>query len=134
MTAPEISQLSVLVVDESQEMRRKLAAFLSEFSQLHVVGMAENAATALDLFFHYRPDVVLVSICLPDRNGFDVLHCVKQAEPNCAVIMMTKQANPSVEQSGLLLGATAVCAKSGDLLEMREAVVRLLEERSSGQQ
>ena len=36
MTTPEISQLSVLVVDESQETRQNLAAFLSELSQLRV--------------------------------------------------------------------------------------------------
>jgi len=127
------SRLRVLVVDESQAMRRELRRILEPLAEVSVVGMAQNAEAALDLFFHYRPDVMVVSICLPDRNGFEVLDCVRQAEPNCAVIIMTKQPNPCIEQSGRLLGAAAVCPKSGGFVELRE-VVRWLATEKSGRE
>jgi DNA-binding NarL/FixJ family response regulator len=130
MLEPEANSVRVLVVDESTEMRRKLRAFIQEFVHLNLIGMAEDAAAAISLFLHYRPKLVLVSICLPDQNGFEVLDRLKRAEPNCLIILMTKQANPYVEQSGLLLGASAVCPKSGNLVEMRQAIVRLLQPAS----
>jgi two-component system nitrate/nitrite response regulator NarL len=126
MTKPDPRRLRVLIVEESPILGRELAAFLAEVTEVSLVGIAEDAATALSLFFEHRPDVVLVSVCLPDRDGFDVLQSVKQGEPDCAVILMTRHPNPSVEVSGRLLGATAVFAKSSGYGVLRELLVSLL--------
>jgi len=129
VTAPDSQKLRVLVADESQIMRRQLGDFVMDAPELSLVGMADSATNALNLFFQFRPDVVLVSICLPDRNGFDVLQSVKLAEPGCAVILMTKHPNPSIEPTSQLLGARAVFAKSNSLGGLRELLVSLLKEK-----
>ena len=129
MTTPDSNKLRILIADESHAMRRQLADFVMNVPELSLVGMADNAAAALSLFFHFRPDVVLVSICMPDRNGFDLLQSIKQAEPTCSVILMTRYPNPSVESTGQLLGAVAVFPKSNPLPGLQELMLSLSQQK-----
>jgi CheY-like chemotaxis protein len=132
VTTQDPHKLRVLIADESPAMRRQLGNFVMDAPELSLVGMADSATNTLNLFFQFRPDVVLVSICLPDRNGFDVLQSLKLAEPNCAVILMTKHPNPSVEPTSYLLGAHAVFAKSNSLAGLQEVLLSLLKEKVGG--
>src|SRR5262245_36738714 len=125
MSSPR-ARLSVLVADDSPPMRAHLRTILNQVPGLHPAGEANTAAAALDLFFQFRPDVVLVEVCLPDRNGFEVVQCIKQAAPDCAIILLTSSPDPFVDEVGRLLGATAACAKSGDLGRIREVLRDLL--------
>jgi DNA-binding NarL/FixJ family response regulator len=123
------AQLSVLVVDDSHDVRSALRALIDQEQQLRVVGAASNASDAINLFLHYRPDLVLLSITLPDASGFHVLDCIKRTCPYTTVILMTKLPNPCVEESGRLLGATEVCPKTARFDEIRTAISRFVQMR-----
>jgi DNA-binding NarL/FixJ family response regulator len=123
------AQLSVLVVDESQTVRSDLRVLIDQHPPLRVVGAAGTALDAINLFLHYRPDLVLLAISLPDASGFRVLDWIKGTYPYSTVILMTKLPNPCVEQSGRLLGATEVCPKTARFDEIREALSRFVQTR-----
>ncbi len=123
------SGLSVLVADDSPPMRAHLRAIVNQEPGLYLAGEADTAAAALELFFRFRPDAVLVEVCLPDRNGFEVVQCIKQVSPECAIILLTTTPDPFVDQVGQMLGVTAVCSKSGDLGRIREVLRELLPSR-----
>ena len=118
--------VSVLIVDESLESGNSLSAELCQEPGLHVVGTATNAAAALELFVRLRPEVVVVSICLSDRSGFDVLERIRRIDPWCSVILTTRYLNPGVADAGRLLGATTVCAVSDGPGPIREFLRGLL--------
>jgi DNA-binding NarL/FixJ family response regulator len=60
-----------LIVDDHAAFRQQARALL-EAEGLQVVGEAHDAASALEAVAHIRPDVVLLDVGLPDRDGFDV--------------------------------------------------------------
>jgi len=99
------SGLSVLVADDSPPMRAHLRAIVNQEPGLYLAGEADTAAAALELFFRFRPDAVLVEVCLPDRNGFEVVQCIKQVSPECAIILLTTTPDPFVDQVGQMLAA-----------------------------
>jgi DNA-binding NarL/FixJ family response regulator len=107
-------------------MRAYLRTLLNQEPGIYLAGEADTAASALELFFRFRPDVVLVEVCLPDRNGFEVVQCIKQVSPKCGIILLTTSPDPFVDQVGQMLGVTAVCSKSGDLGRIREILRELL--------
>jgi len=123
------SRLSVLVVDDSLPMRAHLRAVLNQEPGLCLCGETDSGAAAVDLFFRYRPDVVLMDVCLPDRNGFEVMQCMQQAAPDCAIILLSETPDPCVEEVSRLLGATEVCDKASELSRIREILRRLVQER-----
>jgi len=115
----------VLVVDDSLPMRAHLRAVLHQEPGLCLAAEADTGADAIDLFFRFRPDVVLLDVCLPDISGFEVMQCIKQAAPGCAVILLTEEADPCVDEVSHMLGAAEVCHKSSELNRIRE-ILRLL--------
>ena len=129
MTPRSRSQLSVLVVDDSLPMRAHLRAVLLQEHGLCLAGEADTGADAIELFFRFRPDIVLLDVCLPDTSGFEVMQCIKQAAPGCAVILLTDEADPCVDEVSHLLGATEVCHKASELNRIREVLRRLVEAR-----
>ena len=123
------SRLSVLVVDESLPMRAHLRAVLNQEPGLCLCAEADTGEAAVELFFQYRPEVVLLDVCLPDRNGFEVMQCIRQAAPDCAVILLCDAPDPCVDEVSRLLGATEVCDKATELNRIREILRRLVHER-----
>jgi DNA-binding NarL/FixJ family response regulator len=120
------SRVSVLVVDDSVPMRAHLRTLLLQEPGLCLAAEADNGADAVELFFRYRPDVVLLDVCLPDRSGFEVMQCLKQAAPGCVVILLSDEADPCVDEVSYLLGATEVCHKGSELNRIREILRRLV--------
>ena len=96
-------------------MRTHLRLWLNREPAFCFCSEADTGAAALDLFFRYRPDVVLVDVCLPDRNSFGVVQCIKQAIPACQVILLCHAADPCVEEASRMVGANHVCHTTGEL-------------------
>jgi DNA-binding NarL/FixJ family response regulator len=119
------SVLSVLVVDNSPPMRAHLRSVLEQEPRLCLAGETDNGAEAVELFFRYRPEIVLLDVCLADRNAFEILQCFKQASPDCAVILLSDAPDPCVDEVSQMLGATEVCHKAGELHRMRDTLRRI---------
>jgi len=70
----------VLIVDDEAEIRDSLESILRE--ENYLVTTAATATEALELLRDAAYDVVLLDICLPDRDGLDALIEIRQLEPS----------------------------------------------------
>jgi len=61
--------VSVVVVDDEHLVRSGFAALLSSDPDIEVVGIAESGDRALEVVRSHRPDVVLMDIRMPGRDG-----------------------------------------------------------------
>ena len=93
---------------------------------------AGDGDEALGLIRRTRPDVVLLDIMLPKRNGYDVCREVKSDPALSAipVIMLTAKGQEVEILKGLELGASAYIAKPFGNAEVLEAVRAALESRT----
>jgi DNA-binding NarL/FixJ family response regulator len=105
----------VLVACSSPPLRAHLRALLNREPAVCLCGEADTGALALDLFFRFRPDMVLVDVDLPDRSGFKVVECIKQAVPDCQAVLLCQAADPCVEEVSRLVGADHACHTDGEL-------------------
>ncbi len=76
----------VLIADDDFYMRNLAKMALEEMVQ---VIEAENGEQALELYKEHRPNVVLLDIHMPGRNGKDVLRQVLAQDPEAYVVMMS---------------------------------------------
>ena len=79
----------VLIVDDSEQIRERLAVLLSESSEIRLVGQAGNSLEALEAVQRLRPDIVILDIRLPGVSGIEVLKEIKARYPEVVVIMLT---------------------------------------------
>jgi DNA-binding response OmpR family regulator len=87
---------------------------------------------ALELIRRTRPEVILLDIMLPKRNGYEVCRSVK-SDPvlsSIPVIMLTAKGQEVEILKGLELGASAYIAKPFGNAEVLEAVRAALESRA----
>lgn len=71
---------SVLVVEDQPSVRAVIVGELRH-AKVHVVYEAESAEPAVEQFIRHRPDVVLLDIRLPGKDGYWVAQQMREAEP-----------------------------------------------------
>ena len=65
--------MKVIVVEDSRLARLELTEQLKNYSDINVIGEAENVPQALDLINKNRPDLIFLDIHMPKQTGFDLL-------------------------------------------------------------
>ncbi|WP_028587700.1 response regulator [Desulfocurvus vexinensis] len=69
------------------------------------VRLASSAAEALDAVEEREPDVVVLDVRMPGKDGLEVLAELRQRHPRVRVIMLTGHASVEAARKGLELGA-----------------------------
>jgi len=121
--------LSVIIVDDSLVIRRRLAAMIVELLGVEVVAEASTAPEGLDLTESLKPDVVVVDIRMPGRSGIGMLEDMKALEPKPKIIVLTNYPYVAYRRRCLDLGADHFFDKSTQF----ERVLDVLREMSSEQ-
>ena len=81
---------TVLIVDDHAGFRG-FARRLLEAGGFTVVGEAEDGASALAAVDELRPEVVLLDVMLPDRDGFSVAEQLSAADAGRAVVLISSR-------------------------------------------
>lgn len=79
---------SILVCDDATFMRMTLIKILKEAGH-DVIGEAANGIEALEKYKVLKPDVVLMDITMPDRNGLEATKDITEYDPEATVIMVS---------------------------------------------
>jgi len=81
--------LRVLVVDDEQPARQELNYQLERIAAVEVAGQAGDGLEALALIDELHPDLVLLDIQMPGRNGFDVARDLLAREVDTRIVFVT---------------------------------------------
>lgn len=78
METTNVSQISVLIVDDHPLIRESLAAVLGSETNLKIVGSCADAPSGLKAVETLKPDVVLMDISMPGPSPFDGVRQLKE--------------------------------------------------------
>ena len=112
----------ILVVDDDREIVRLVRTYLKKSN--YEVLVAYDGETALHILRRERPDLVLLDLMLPERDGWDVTRVVRGDVSLAAmpIIMLTARVEDHDKIVGLELGADDYMAKP---FNPREVVARI---------
>lgn len=119
----------ILVIEDDVHIRRLLRAALQRAG--HTVSEAASAREGLSLADIERPDVVLLDLGLPDRDGLELIQPIKQRA--AAVLVVSAREDSSEKVAALDLGADDYMTKPFDTEEVLARVRTALRHRTSGQ-
>jgi DNA-binding NarL/FixJ family response regulator len=112
----------ILIVDDHPIIRDGLRSGLAQDPGLIVVGEAQNADEALTSTRSLKPDVVLLDISLPGKNGFEVLRLLHSEMPEVRVLILSTYSEKQYAVRCLKSGAWGYLTKSSSSLELIEAI------------
>jgi two-component system, NarL family, response regulator DevR len=124
MTDSSRAPIQVLLVDDSEIVRRGVRAVLSSSTQppIRIVGEAETAAAAISECLRLKPDVVLLDIRLPDGDGFDVCRQVTARLPGTRIVILTAHSADRLVYDAVTSGAHGYLMKEVDAASLIQAV------------
>jgi DNA-binding NarL/FixJ family response regulator len=114
----------VVIADDHPMMVEAVRATLTA-AGLDVVGSTGKGAEVVDLVEATRPDVVLLDLEMPDRNGLDCLAALRERIPDQKVIVLSGADDVSAVDRALAMGAVCFVGKSVDPADLA-ATVRVM--------
>lgn len=117
-TAPKL-----LIVDDAPDITQLLVVYFHQagFNTL----AAYDGRAALDLLQRSNPDLIILDLGLPDRDGLDVCREIRQTS-TVPIVMLTKRSTEPERQQGLAAGASAYVTKPFDANDLQTTVRSLL--------
>lgn len=109
----------VLLVDDEPFALEGLRDFIPWGDyDFQVQGCALNVAQALELIGQQTPDLVVTDICMPERNGIDLISALKEAAPDTRVIVLSGYGEFEYAHAALQYGAAAYLLKPVDRAQL----------------
>ena len=128
ITATEILNASVLIVDDQQSNILLLEEILREAGYTHVSSTMDPHAVAA-LHRKNRYDLILLDLQMPGLNGFQVMENLKAIETESYIPVLVITAQPAHKLQALQAGAKDFVSKPFDLTEVKTRIHNLLEVR-----
>jgi two-component system chemotaxis response regulator CheY len=93
----------IMIVDDSLFMRNRLVKLLNENGYETVT--AYDGIDAVRVYGEARPDIVLMDITMPRKDGLQALAEIRQLDPKAKAIMLTALDQPLLAGRAVLIGA-----------------------------
>ncbi len=120
------SPIRVFIVDDHPIMRSGVAQLVSNESDMVVVGEASDAQTAFAGILEMRPDIVIVDISLPGKNGLELIKDVRCAERSVAMLVHSMHDESLYVERALRAGAQGYIGKQEGGARLVEAIRSVL--------
>jgi DNA-binding NarL/FixJ family response regulator len=114
--------IRVLLVDDQALFREGLETLLSVHKDIQVVGRASNGQEAVEVAAKIQPDVVLMDVRMPILDGVRATNLLKQALPDCRVIVLTTFDDDEYVFDALRAGAVGYLLKDVASARLVEAI------------
>jgi len=82
-------KIRILIADDHYIVRLGLIALVSTEPDMEVVAQAADGAEALELFARFQPDLVLLDMRMPVKNGVETAMEIHSKFPSAGIIMLT---------------------------------------------
>lgn len=107
-----MTTLRVVVADDEELVREGLAAIVGSHPELEVVGTATDGDDAIAAVERHRPDVVLMDVRMPGRDGIEATRAVVASGAPTRVLVLTTVELDEVVLAALRAGASGFLLKS----------------------
>jgi two-component system, NarL family, response regulator len=123
--------ITVMIVDDHPVVREGLAAIFKSQKDIKVVGEASNGEEACELSDQLLPDVLLLDLRMPKKDGLQVINELSgRRGPKPRIIVMTTYESEEDIRRTLKAGARGFLAKGTAPQQIRDAVRRVAQGES----
>jgi len=117
---------TVLLVEDNDAMRARLAHAVEQSPGLRLVGVASSCREARDQLDSVTPEILLVDLGLPDGSGIDVIRDAKRRMSGIEAMVITVFGDEKHVMSAIEAGATGYVLKDGSNEYIGESILELV--------
>lgn len=119
----------LMIVDDEPEIRAHMKSMI-QWDKLNVILVAEagDSDTALENYFVFHPQIVIMDICLTGMDGISLTQELMQQDPSVKVVIVSSYQDFSYAQKALSMGVSNYLTKPIVAEELNESLQRIVEE------
>ncbi|MBX7118268.1 MAG: response regulator transcription factor [Gemmatimonadaceae bacterium] len=91
-----------------------------------VVGVAQHARGILDEVERHHPDLLLLDLSLPERNGLELIPELRERSPRTRILVVTMMADRVIADRAIAAGASGFVPKDAGLAELELAITAVM--------
>lgn len=119
---------TIMIVDDELFFRKLLGTILAE-NGFSVISEASDGVEAVEKYSLHRPDLIILDIYMPQKNGFDATRDILSMNPNAKVLICSGMGYDDDVKAALAIGARDVILKPFIPQEVIEIISRVLAEK-----
>ena len=116
------NKIRTIVVDDHALIREGLNRIISFEEDLIICGQFRNGEELINNMKNYNPDVILLDINMPGKNGIETLKTLKILYPDIKVVMLTVENDKKTIMESIDIGADAYILKESAGSEIVNAI------------
>jgi DNA-binding NarL/FixJ family response regulator len=118
-----MSKIKIIIADDHRLIRDGIKAMLTRNEKFELIGEAESGEQLFELLKTELPDVILIDITMPGKNGIEVFTELKKINPNLKFILLTMHEEPEYVIKAVKGGANGYLLKNLEYEELEKAVL-----------
>jgi DNA-binding NarL/FixJ family response regulator len=122
MSRREAARLRAVLCDDHALIRSGLMAVLDDIAGVEVVGEASDGDELVELAAELKPDLVITDVSMRRMSGLDALVLLRQARPQCKVLVLSMYDSPEFVRQAFAAGASGYVLKDSAPLELDLAI------------
>lgn len=117
--------IRVAIADDHALVREGMRRMLSGSRQIDVIGEAANGAEAVELVTEKEPDVLLLDITMPVKDGIEATEEIVELKKNTKILILSMHADEQYALRTLRAGANGFISKGARLEELLKAITEV---------
>ena len=83
------TELKIMIADDHQIVRMGLSSIFGKEADISVIGEAKNGIEAIRLARELKPDVILMDLMMPKKNGVQATLEILEENPEAKILILT---------------------------------------------
>jgi two-component system, NarL family, response regulator LiaR len=114
--------MRIVIVEDDPMIQLGLERVLSAYPQFQIVEIAEDGYLGVKAVLNQKPDLVIMDIGLPRKDGIAATQEIKAQLPNVHILILTSHINQTEVLAAFASGADAYCVKGASIEQMLAAI------------
>lgn len=115
-------KIKVLIADDHEILRYGISTFLSSADSIDIVGEASSGEECIELFKKKHPDVCVLDISMPDKNGIETTKAIREIDPDVKVLILSMHIDKVLLDKVLEAGINGYLLKDTEKTEILHGI------------
>lgn len=115
--------IKIMITDDHSMIREGLKNLLELDGDIEVIAEAENGEDCLNKLITVNPDVLLLDINMPKKNGLEVLKTLKNNKSKVKVLILTVHNEIEYLMKAVDIGINGYILKDSESAELKKAII-----------
>jgi DNA-binding NarL/FixJ family response regulator len=117
----------IVLADDHQLLLEGIKTIIEEIEDTEIIGTANSGTDLLNFLDRHKANLVILDLNMPGKDGLKCLGIIKQLYPTTKVLVLSSYDQPELIEQARELKAEGYLVKSSSSLELKEAVIKVLD-------